>query len=174
MNVTPNILRQTAFLASILVATLTVGVAFAQESERVESELYFQPNATQQFEVGDRITLVVHVKKPNETRAIGIATNLEIVEIETKVDHLKYTVKVQPEQNVKIEHAKNLNQLWFAGFKYDDKHDATIEQEIDIDEFLKENTEYRPCNERDWGYGGSGPRIEAPKFLVKTATDKTP
>ena len=147
--------------------------AFAQKLERVESDLYFQPNATQQFEIGDRITVVVNVTKPDKIRAIGIATNLEIIEIETKADHLKYTVKVQPEQFEKIEHAKKLNRLWFAGFKYDNKHDAAIESEIDADEFLKENTEYRPCDERDWGYGGAGPRVEAPRFLVQTPDGKS-
>ena len=63
----------------------------------------------------------------------------------------------------------------FAHTEFREEHIETLDGDHDLEEFLKENTEYRPCDERDWGYGGSGPRIRPPAFLVKkTSKDKTP
>ena len=155
-----------ATLMAIFLGTMNAPLAFAQAPDLVECQFYSRPTDNQQFRVGDRITLVANVQKPNLTKAIGVATGLHVVQISTKADHVKYTVKARPNQKKEIERVEKINKLMFHPFRYDNKHDAIIESEDSIHVFLNDNPEYRPSDHREWGYGVSRPSVKPPKFLT--------
>jgi hypothetical protein len=159
----------------ILVFTLAFGgqTVVAQQSPTADAndvvemhrvKVLIQPKSCQPFEwkVGERVTLGVTVVSDSRHRVIGLATNCLLVQAEVRENRIEAVVLTTATQRDQIMAAAKVSEMWFVAMPYRAEHTQAILKDAKYDTFLKENVEYRPADERDWGHGAPKERIAAP------------
>ncbi|MDB5343626.1 MAG: hypothetical protein JWP89_2003 [Schlesneria sp.] len=159
----------------ILLFTLAFGgqTVVAQQSQIADAndaielhrvKVLIQPKSSQPFEwkVGERVTLGVTVISDSRHRVIGLATDCLLVQAEVRENRIEAVVLATQAQRDQIIAAAKISEMWFVAMPYRAEHAQAIMKDVKYDTFLKENVEYRPADERDWGYGAANGKIAAP------------
>ncbi len=158
-----------------LVFTLAFGgqTVVAQQSQIADAndaiemhrvKVLIQPKSSQPFEwkVGDRVTLGVTVVSDSKHRVIGLATDCLLVQAEARENRIEAVVLATQVERDQIMAAAKVSEMWFVAMPYRAEHAQAIMKDANYETFLKEHGEYRPADERDWGYGTPNERIPAP------------
>ncbi len=159
----------------ILIFTLAFGgqTVVAQQSQTADAsdavemhrvKVLIQPKSCQPFEwqVGDRVTLGVTVVSDSRHRVIGLATDCLLDRAEVRENRIDAVVLTTAAQRDQIMAAAKVSEMWFVAMPYRAEHAQALMKDVKYETFLKENVEYRPADERDWGYGAPKERIAAP------------
>lgn len=123
-----------------------------------------EPKSSRPFEWrrGQKVTVGVRVTSENVTRVIGVATHIELVATKTYGNRVEMMLRAEPNAINQILQAAKISEYWFEVMPFDERHVELLEQDIKVDEFLKQHQEYRPATEKDWGYGDSDGRLIPP------------
>jgi hypothetical protein len=144
---------------------LAPGYADANDAiEMHRVKVLIQPKSSQPFEwkVGERVTLGVTVVSDSRHRVIGLATDCLLVQAEARENRIEAVVLTTAAQRDQMMAAAKVSEMWFVAMPYRAEHAQAIMKDVKHDTFLKEHVEYRPADERDWGYGAPKERIAAP------------
>ncbi len=111
---------------------------------------------------GENITVGVRCVTDSETRIVGVATGVELVAVRPFENRVEMMLRADVETINKIETAAKISEFWFEIMPFEEKHRETLKNDVDFQEFLNVNPQYRAAMDSDWGYGAAKGRLQPP------------
>ena len=162
--------------AVLALNVLSAGALFAQDAakntlarEDISSKyssvkIVAEPKTSRPFDwkVGGQVTIGVRWKSQAETRVIGIATDIKLVDANVFENRVEMELRGEAAVIKKLVAASRISEYWFEVMPFKESHRKTLETEVDLVEFLKAETAFRPVTESDWGYGATEGRLRPP------------
>ncbi len=115
-----------------------------------------------EWTVGGQVTIGVRCHSKDSTRVIGIATDITLVNAKNFDNRVEMEMQGETSAIKKIAAAAKISEYWFEVMPFNESHLKTLKSEIDIAEFLKTETSFRPVSRDEWGYGASDGRLRPP------------
>ena len=110
---------------------------------------------TEEWKIGDRLTVKVNCESDKETRVIGIATDVELISIENFDNRWEMMLRSSSANIDKIKTAIELSEYWFTVTKFVEKHRQLVAGEPEVRDFLKKNKGFRAADGTNWGWNAN-------------------
>ena len=115
-----------------------------------------------EWKVGSKVTIGVSCISKDLVQVVGISTDILLVSAIDFDNRVEMELRGDKSAIEKIAAASKISEYWFHVMPFRESHRKTLETEVDVKEFLKDKTSFRPSTESDWGYGGPDDRLRPP------------
>jgi hypothetical protein len=152
-----------------LILTMSCSLASAQDAEAdaktilgsgkpdTTVTILAQPKTFRPFDwkQGEKVTIGLRVTGPDETRVIGLATDLLLHATKIHENRVEMIIRGDEAALKKLSEAAGVSELWFEVMPFAEDHIEALKSDIDYHKFLKKNSDFRPAGAAEWCVGGN-------------------
>ena len=162
------------FFILTFLSLICASLAQAQKADSDEAEepsaqrrtairILAEPKSSRPFnwQRGDKVTIGVRLTSAEGTRVIGVATDVDLMATKSFPNRIEMMLKLPPKDKEKVLAAAKMSEYWFEVMPFKRFHVKTLDNDVNLNEFLKKNKDHRPVGAADWGIGNPTP-ITAP------------